>query len=186
MEYEIWESDVLLSSANAITDTATLPMSVGLNYFVVVNDGFCTNTSNTVTSIAENVPPPAIIADGALNFCSGTTLSLSINSDGGTALQFDGVNDRVTGKDENLPTGQSDFTIEGWIKPAVVNQNAVIFSFGDTTTSSRVEMRYVNGFLAIGGSSGFQAGTTPIDTGVWTHVAISGSPYGFALTCKWY
>lgn len=44
----------------------------------------------------------------------------------GTVVDFDGVDDQITGTVPQLPVGNSPYTIEAWIKPNVMNSGGII------------------------------------------------------------
>ena len=168
------------SAFNAFTGQQGFTDSTNLSpgdYYGVATDSLgCTGYSNV--ALIENglLPDPVITSNGSLNFCSGTSLTLKVDHDGGNALFFDGQDDYVVVQNSNLPLNGDSRTVEGWIKPAVVNQSArSIFSWGTENSGSKFQLIYDNGYLKFSNGDFDLSGTTFIDSATWTHVAVTYS-----------
>ncbi len=127
-------------------------------------------------------------ADTSANGYAGTmngsmTLSDWVPGKYGSALEFDGVDDRIQNTSVTLPTG--DFTYQGWIYPTTLGSSNVIFgaaqaSIGgnelniDVDTDGDIDVVLDNGTLVINGTNGL------ITTNNWYHIAVTRS--GSAVT----
>ncbi|MCB0806597.1 MAG: T9SS type A sorting domain-containing protein [Bacteroidales bacterium] len=95
----------------------------------------------------------------------------------GTGLTFDGVNDHIWFP-SGAPAYPGSFTIEGWIKSTSSALQREIVCWGNNSSgiSDVVEFRMSGGKLEFGiddGSWESLTGTTDINTGNWTHVAVT-------------
>ncbi len=128
---------------------------------------------------------------------AGTSGSVSVITKGGTAsktgftfitapgnsLTFDGVNDYVQATSATYPG--TNFTIEAWILTTSATGTKEIVSYGGQYTDI-LEFRVDNGKLSCGmrGSNGTWAevlSSTLVNTGRWTHVAVSKNGNAYAL-----
>jgi len=63
---------------------------------------------------------------GSGTFYGDTVSFATLNPGPGTALDFNGEIDQVTGNPAELPIGNSAYTIEAWIKPDVMNSGGIV------------------------------------------------------------
>ncbi|MBK7761809.1 MAG: HYR domain-containing protein [Bacteroidetes bacterium] len=94
----------------------------------------------------------------------------------GNALNFDGVNDMITGSDVNLPTGTSARSIEAWVKWTSVNPVGPIFQYGTGSQIGGNEFALAvhwSGKLMFWGENNDVIGSTLINDGNWHHVAVT-------------
>ena len=127
---------------------------------------------------------------------SGTTLSDSIgNHDGtiegatwtsegkyGSALEFDGEDDRVTIPDASDLDLTHEFTVEAWVRPDSLNYWSSIFGKGENVPGSGIS-GYDLAANATGGkprgeivnanTSASASGPSAVPTGAWTHLAFT-------------
>ncbi len=100
--------------------------------------------------------------------------NLRIITPPGNALAFDGNADYVTAG--TSLTSSNTFTIEAWIKPNDVSGYKDIISYSQIASSGDVlEFRLRNDTLELGISKTdwyVVSGTTPIQSGIWHHVAV--------------
>lgn len=100
--------------------------------------------NGTLVNGVERLPmrsvaqPLAGLLPGTRYFYRSTVQSTNGNGEGlvsgfatlrpgsGTALDFDGKNDQITGIVPQLPVGNSPYTIEAWIKPNVMNAGGIV------------------------------------------------------------
>lgn len=89
------------------------------------------------------------------------------------ALDFDGSDDFVNISTSELPAGNAPRTIEGWVKTnAAVAGNVAGWGASTSTANARWQLlMQANGVLAIIGESNDMTGVTPINDGLWHHVA---------------
>jgi len=107
--------------------------------------------------------------------CLDTSDSMTINFVGCDALDFDGVDDNITFRDNYNFT--SDFTIEVWIKPDVTNANTqtIISKREVNNLINGYDLRLVNNVISFNWNSGVSISASPhqITTNRWYHVAIT-------------
>jgi len=106
--------------------------------------------------------------------CADTSDSMTINFVGCNALDFDGVDDNITFRDNY--NFSSDFTIEVWIKSDVTNSNIqTIFSKRESNNlSNGYDLRLVNNIISFNWNNG-ESLTSPfqITPNRWCHLALS-------------
>ena len=95
----------------------------------------------------------------------------------GNALTFDGINDHIWFP-SGAPAYPGSFTIEGWIKTSDLGIEKEIVCWGSNNSSVNdvVELRMSGGKLEFGindGSWESLMGSREINTGRWTHVAVT-------------
>jgi arylsulfatase A-like enzyme len=100
-----------------------------------------------------------------------------------SALSFDGIDDHVDFPGLALPTGQQSRTFSCWLKTASKSSPELqaLFSYGSNSTAGRFVVRLDNQAnvasdqplkLELGSGSGQITGTTPLNDGMWHHVAV--------------
>jgi uncharacterized repeat protein (TIGR02543 family) len=87
------------------------------------------------------------------------------------ALDFDGVNDYVSGSDAGFPTGNSPRTIEAWVRVTGTSWKPIL-EYG-TYTDNRFSALVVRpeGTVMWWGHGHDVSGTTPVNDGQWHHIA---------------
>jgi arylsulfatase A-like enzyme len=99
------------------------------------------------------------------------------------ALSFDGVDNHVDFPGMALPTGQQPRTFSCWVKTLSKSSPELqtLFSYGSNITGGRFIVRLDNQpnvasdqplKLEVGSGTGHITGTTPLNDGVWHHVAV--------------
>lgn len=119
-----------------------------------------------------------------LNLVSAFLLPLLALSQGPNALHFDGVNDYVQSNYNGIP-GTGARTVECWVKTTAncnPNQGGLqntLVDWGTFVTGGRFTMNILwNNALRIEVGGAGLSGTTPINDGVWHHVAAVYDPNG--------
>jgi hypothetical protein len=106
--------------------------------------------------------------------CPDTEDSMSVTFIGCNALDFDGVDDNITFRDNY--NFNSDFTIEVWIKSDFQNGNIqTIFSKREANNLiDGYDLRVVDNYVSFNWNNG-QSVVSPyqITTGIWHHVAVT-------------
>jgi hypothetical protein len=98
-------------------------------------------------------------------------------------LYFDGIDDHVDFPGMILPTGQQPRTFSCWVRTTSKSSPELqaLFSYGSNNTGGRFMVRLDNQpnvasdqplKLEIGSGTGQITGTTPLNDGVWHHVAV--------------
>ncbi len=89
----------------------------------------------------------------------------------GTAIEMDGIDDYAIASGDNLPVGESDFTIAAWIHPYV--HSHTILAWGSPQTNRAQEIRLMQGHLCRhsfwGNDATFETGSLANE---WHHLAI--------------
>ncbi|MCF7973096.1 MAG: LamG domain-containing protein [Phycisphaerae bacterium] len=89
----------------------------------------------------------------------------------GTAIELDGIDDYAIASGDNLPTGDSDFTISAWIYPYV--HSHTLLAWGSPQTNRANEIRLMQGHLCRhdfwGNQVTFETGSLANE---WHHIAI--------------
>jgi Concanavalin A-like lectin/glucanases superfamily/Secretion system C-terminal sorting domain/Bacterial Ig-like domain (group 2)/PKD-like domain/Ig-like domain CHU_C associated len=161
-------SSGVVSGLSAGTSTIT--------YTIAATAGCVTSTATrTVTVTAA---PNAGTLTGTQAICVGGTTTFSSNASLGNALSMDATNDYVT-----IPQSVSgDFTIEYWVKTSQTSLTGNQWYHGSGIVDAEVGggvndfgTALLNGKLAFGiGSPDVTIqSTTSINTGNWTHVAVT-------------
>ena len=108
------------------------------------------------------------------NPCGVSSDTMTVTFIGCNALDFDGVDDNVTFKDNYNFTG--DFSIEVWVKSDTTNGNTqtIISKRESNNLTDGYDLRIVNNYISFNWNNG-QSLTSPyqITTNVWHHVAIT-------------
>ncbi|EMQ94286.1 hypothetical protein D778_00848 [Xanthomarina gelatinilytica] len=127
-----------------------------------------TFTSNTDPRATFTAPPGVYNLTWTLQNGCSDTVQVTINSC--TNLDFDGINDYVTFKNNyNL---NSNFSIEAWIKPNAIS--GTIFSRKDNTVSTAgYDLSLSGGSLVFNFGSGSISTGNIINTSRWFHVAVT-------------
>jgi glucose/arabinose dehydrogenase len=148
--------------------------------------------SNTATAVTPTASGPTPVA--AYGFDEGSGSTVSDASGGGNtgslsgttwaatgkfskALSFNGSSSRVTVVDKASLRLSSSMTLEAWVNPSAVSSGwrDVIFKGNDDyylEATSTNASRPAGGAIT-GGSGGQAYGTSALQTGVWTHVAVT-------------
>jgi len=89
---------------------------------------------------------------------------------------FDGVDDKITFPDTNLPSGSGNRTVLGWFNSTGLGSNDRIFSYGTYTTDQLFDLQLSSHLDVIGGTNNY-AGTKTLSVSTWYHfaVVVSGS-----------
>ena len=102
----------------------------------------------------------------------GATLTFAtLNPGPGTALDFNGSSDLVSGNPSQLPTGNSPYTIEAWIKPNVMNSGGIV-GWGNYGANNQVNALrlYAGGIHVYWWNNDLDAPVGSLTDG-WHHVA---------------
>ena len=148
-----------------------------------------TATCAQTVTVTDNAPP-VITCAGAVSInttaglCTGTTTltaptvtdNCPVNSTTGNALDFDGANDKVTAPNTGLPVGNSNRTVEFWVKTFGNNMvNAVTYGTGSNNAQFSCSIYPQNGGLMRPTLwcqfNDVNATTLSVSANTWTHVA---------------
>jgi len=134
---------------------------------------FSDPTSPTATFIGD-VNEVYELTWSITNPCGVSSDTMSVTFIGCNALDFDGVDDNVTFKNNYNFSG--DFSIEVWMKSDTANGNTqtIISKRGSNNQTDGYDLRIVNNYISFNWNNG-QSLTSPyqITTNVWHHVAIT-------------
>ncbi len=130
-----------------------------------VNDRSGNSNNGTLTYMATGTP----WTTGIVPFSGGRP--------GGTALDFDGVDDYVqVADDDSLDPGTSDITISAWVKTSAANAQTIVDKYDNLGGwLFRVDSAGNLRFLAYDGGTTINEYTLSfsLDDGNWHHVAVS-------------
>ncbi|MEP7264452.1 MAG: LamG-like jellyroll fold domain-containing protein, partial [Bacteroidota bacterium] len=181
--------DIILSATGGtppytFNGDTTAGLVANSSYFYSATDvNGCTGSILTVEPVDGNHPAePIIISSQSVTVCSGDSTVLSASAVDGSAIYFDGVDDYVEGVNGDLPLYYyNQITLEAWIKPAGT-QTGVIYSWGSSSAAANFALMYKDQKLTFSSNASELQGTTVIDTGKWTHVAVEFNPYSGTMT----
>ena len=181
------------------TGTATwsatgIALQSGSNVLTVTARDAANNTStDTLTvSYTPGVPTPPVAAYGFNENTGVTVLDASTNSNTGTimggatwvpgrfgsALSFDGVDDRVFVNSSSSVNLSAAMTLEAWVQPTAAQSD------WRTIIQKETDAYFLNGSNdtgalrpsgggTIGGSLQWTTATSPLVVGTWTHLALT-------------
>ncbi|MDT0554341.1 LamG-like jellyroll fold domain-containing protein, partial [Urechidicola vernalis] len=181
-----WVNNLYVVPNTAAGDTDYSPTGVTGTWSVQsASSTSCGNSaifsSNTDPDAVFNADPGNYTLRWTLNDGSGCYDEIEVTLTDCPTVDFDGVNDYVTFKNNyNL---NSEFSIEAWVKPNSVNGTSTVFSrkdFGDN--SNGYDLSINNGqvtFNWFGTTSGSVSSGDIIDNDRWYHLAVTfdGSTY---------
>jgi len=102
----------------------------------------------------------------------------------GLSLNFDGLNDQVKMDMQNIPIGNSQYTIEAWINPTAAN-NSVILAWGDAGSDYKYNvLKLVDGTKIVNQTAASDVAiNVPNMLNRWNHIAFTytGSSRSFYL-----
>ncbi|MDP9491802.1 MAG: Ig-like domain-containing protein, partial [Actinomycetota bacterium] len=159
-------SDNLRTSAEVnvtVTNTGS-PPAPGL----VASYGFDEGSGGSAADITGN---------GNLGTLNGPTWTIGRF---GQALNFDGVNDRVSVPDSNLLDLTTGMTLEAWVKPTALGTawKTTIFKHRNANATNMVYVMYANrntsrpvGEITVGTTIKAANGSTQLPLNVWSHLA---------------
>ncbi|MES2777988.1 MAG: FG-GAP-like repeat-containing protein [Bacteroidota bacterium] len=127
----------------------------------------------SITITVKLVTPVKVIAT-VNNICPGSPTTLSATRDMGNAVSFDGINDYIhVPSPAAIPTGNSSYTMEAWIKPNTMGTRGII-GFGKYGTMNEVNAVRLtdNGISHYWWSNDLTISTGNL-TGQWHHVAVT-------------
>lgn len=140
------------------------------------------NYAATAVILSEEIPAD-ITADGPLDMCNGSTVTLSVpgGSNNGNALNLDGVNDYV--QDNSVVVNPvSGFTVEGWMNIKDINSynglaartlSNIPAPFDIYTEAGTGKIKF---FVGDGNNFGYATSNTSLAVGIWAHVACVYDP----------
>ncbi|PBQ34389.1 hypothetical protein CNR22_22290 [Sphingobacteriaceae bacterium] len=183
----------VIQNSNTGTLNVGAPFLTGLNagqFSITVLPSPTLSAGATTSFVIAFTPTAGGVQSAVVNIknndCTIPTFNFVINGHAppGEALSFDGADDYINLPSTNLPTGNSDFTVEFWVKiNSTQTSHRWITYMGTPTAGSMVTIGY-------DGSNGnkirihhlgpdLMASTASITPNVWTHVAVNyrGSSY---------
>ncbi|MBK9412188.1 MAG: hypothetical protein IPN61_01990 [Bacteroidetes bacterium] len=103
-------------------------------YYDLDGDGFG-DPNNSIVVTSPCFAPGNLVND--YNDCDDSDINTHSGCTPAAALDFDGVNDFVSlNTVDNLPTGNSPYTLEAWIKPNTINFNEGFIGYGNFGTQN--------------------------------------------------
>jgi hypothetical protein len=100
--------------------------------------------SNTLTMVVNNPPVITITTDVPTTICDGTSVTLSALG-GGNCLGFNGSNKITFASTPTIPVGNSNYTLEAWVKPNTVSGANGIVGWGNWGGGNQVNALRFNG-----------------------------------------
>jgi hypothetical protein len=137
-------------------------------------------TAITNTSFLGNMTNagiPDLAMQNNLETVGNAQVVTSVKKYGTGSLSFDGTGDRLFASTNPVYSlRDSDYTIEMWVYPNSFSGSPYLVSTGNGGTNWAMYLD-TSGNLAWGGNTGVNQfnSSTPISTGVWSHLAISQS-----------
>ena len=194
-----------VDGANLSAPDTSAPYSVAWNTSAVANGAHAvtaivtdtagnltTATTVSVTVSNTSTPPTGLVAAYGFNEGSGTTatdISGSLNTGTvsgatwtaagkyGSALTFDGVNDRVTVADAPSLDLTTALTLEAWVYPTSAGGWRTVLLKETPNGLAYVLYHGVgappSGYLTIGGTEFGVVGPSALPLNTWTHVAVT-------------
>lgn len=108
------------------------------------------------------------------NPCGISTDAINVIFMGCNALDFDGLDDNITFKNNYNFSG--DFSIEVWVKSETTNGNTqtIISKRESNSQTDGYDLRIVNNYVSFNWNNGQSlASTYPITTNIWHHLAVT-------------
>ena len=100
--------------------------------------------SNTLTMVVNNPPVITITSDVPTTICNGSSVTLSALG-GGNCIGFNGSNKITFASTPTIPVGNSNYTLEAWVKPNTVSGANGIVGWGNWGGGNQVNALRFNG-----------------------------------------
>jgi len=100
--------------------------------------------SNTLTMIVNNPPVITISTDVPTAICDGSSITLTALG-GGNCIGFNGSNKITFASTPTIPVGNSNYTLEAWVKPNTVSGANGIVGWGNWGGGNQVNALRFNG-----------------------------------------
>jgi len=100
--------------------------------------------SNTLTMIVNNPPVITITSDVPTTICEGSSVTLTALG-GGNCIGFNGSNKITFASTPTIPVGNSNYTLEAWVKPNTVSGANGIVGWGNWGGGNQVNALRFNG-----------------------------------------
>ena len=176
--------DQIVSCGNEIINLAATSGTTGSWSIVSGPAGggeiFSNSTSTTSTFYSPNVGTYLLRWTTS---CAGTKDDVSISFVNCNILNFDGIDDNVTFKN-NYGLNTGSFSVETWIKPNATNGNKqTIFSKRmGTSTADGYDLKLVNNIISFNWNNGNSISSNyPINTDRWYHIAVTFNGTNYKL-----
>ncbi|UQD56262.1 LamG-like jellyroll fold domain-containing protein [Flavobacterium sp. K5-23] len=140
---------------------------------------FSNNTSTSSTFYSPNVGPYLLRWTTS---CAGTIDDVLVTFVNCNILNFDGIDDNVTFKN-NYSLSSGSFSVETWIKSNAINNNIqTIFSKRNgTSTADGYDLKLVNNIISFNWNGNSIASTYPINSDRWYHIAVTFNGTSYKL-----
>ncbi|WP_317897909.1 LamG-like jellyroll fold domain-containing protein [Aurantibacillus circumpalustris] len=164
-----WNTGSTTSSISSTPTVTTRYSAIAMNTL--------TGCSHTVSRQIKVSSLPFISVSASSNsFCAGQTTSLALTTNGTSyALNFDGIDDYVNTSAISTELGKADFSIEAWIKTTGISQGIVVFANANNSWETGEKCMYLDASgipSFVGYGNDYILGTTPVNDGLWHHVAV--------------
>ncbi|MBL7931781.1 MAG: T9SS type A sorting domain-containing protein [Bacteroidia bacterium] len=121
--------------------------------------------------------PVATVSASSNTICAGISTSLAVTTNAAAyALNFDGIDDYVETNASIVELGQSDFSIEAWIKTTGYSEAIVVCEDSNASWDSGEKAFYLDGSGVpnfVGWGCNYIRGNVSVNDGLWHHVAVT-------------